>query len=167
LTVRFFKNIILIDDSKNILGSEFIGKFLKIGELADLAGVSKRTIDYYTQLGLLEPVRSETNYRYYPEESLEHLRLINALKKQHLTLEEIKEWLQIIKNQPVAVDEIVDKIEHLQEQMKHIQEEVLELKPLLKQLNEQQIKLMTKPLAQQGYALLHALAILLGENPFI
>jgi MerR family transcriptional regulator, copper efflux regulator len=140
---------------------------LKIGELADLAGISKRTIDYYTQLGLLEPVRSETNYRYYPEESIEHLRLIDALKKQHLTLDEIKERLQIMKTQPLPVDEIVDKIEHLQEQMKQIQEEVLELKPLLKQLNEQQIKLMTKPLTQQGYALLHSLAILLGENPFI
>lgn len=139
----------------------------KIGELAELAGVSKRTIDYYTQLGLLEPVRSETNYRYYPEESIERLRLIDALKKQHLTLEEIKERLQIIQNQPDAADEIVDKIEHLQEEMKHIQEELLELKPLLKQLNEQQIKLMTKPLAQQGYTLLQTLAILLGENPFI
>lgn len=116
---------------------------------------------------MLEPVRSETNYRYYPEESIEHLRLIDALKKQHLTLEEIKERLQIIKNQPAAVDKIVDKIEHLQEEMKHIQEEVLELKPLLKQLDEQQIKLMTKPLAQQGYTLLQTLAILLGENPFI
>ncbi|WP_205729492.1 MerR family transcriptional regulator [Geobacillus sp. E263] len=139
----------------------------KIGELAELAGVSKRTIDYYTQLGLLEPVRSETNYRYYPEESIERLRLIDALKKQHLTLEEIKERLQIIQNQPDAADEIVDKIEHLQEEMKHIQEELLELKPLLKQLNDQQIKLMTKPLAQQGYALLHTLAILLGGDPFI
>jgi MerR family transcriptional regulator, copper efflux regulator len=139
----------------------------KIGELAELAGVSKRTIDYYTQLGLLEPVRSETNYRYYPEESIERLRLIDALKKQHLTLEEIKERLQIIQNQPDAADEIVDKIEHLQEEMKHIQEELLELKPLLKQLNEQQIKLMTKPLAQQGYTLLHTLAILLGGDPFI
>ncbi|MFB5167208.1 MerR family transcriptional regulator [Parageobacillus toebii] len=139
----------------------------KIGELAELAGVSKRTIDYYTQLGLLEPVRSETNYRYYPEESIERLRLIDALKKQHLTLEEIKERLQIIQNQPDAADEIADKIEHLQEEMKHIQEELLELKPLLKQLNEQQIKLMTKPLAQQGYALLHTLAILFGGDPFI
>ncbi|NNV00341.1 MerR family transcriptional regulator [Geobacillus sp. DSP4a] len=150
-----------------MLGSEFIGKLFKIGELAELAGVSKRTIDYYTQLGLLEPVRSETNYRYYPEESIERLRLIDALKKQHLTLEEIKERLQIIQNQPDAADEIVDKIEHLQEEMKHIQEELLELKPLLKQLNEQQIKLMAKPLAQQGYTLLQTLAILLGENPFI
>ncbi|NNU93656.1 MerR family transcriptional regulator [Geobacillus sp. NFOSA3] len=150
-----------------MLGSEFIGKLFKIGELAELAGVSKRTIDYYTQLGLLEPVRSETNYRYYPEESIERLRLIDALKKQHLTLEEIKERLQIIQNQPDAADEIVDKIEHLQEEMKHIQEELLELKPLLKQLNEQQIKLMTKPLAQQGYTLLHTLAILLGGDPFI
>ncbi|MBB5324325.1 DNA-binding transcriptional MerR regulator [Anoxybacillus tepidamans] len=140
---------------------------LKIGELAGLTGVSKRTVDYYTQLGLLEPVRSETNYRYYPEESIKHLQLILALKKQHLTLEEIKERLQLMKNQPAPMNEIIDKIEHLQEQMQHIQEEVLELNPLLKQLNKQQIRLMIKPLTQQSYALLHSLAILLGENPFI
>ncbi|KXG09035.1 HTH-type transcriptional regulator HmrR [Anoxybacillus sp. P3H1B] len=146
---------------------ECIGKLFKIGELAELAGVSKRTIDYYTQLGLLEPLRSESNYRYYPEESLEYLRLIHVLKKQNLTLEEIKERVQTMKNLSFSVEEIADKIEHLQEQMKHIQEEVLELKPLLQHLNKQQMKLMTKPLAQQGYGLLHALAILLGENPFI
>lgn len=149
------------------MGSGFIGKLLKIGELAALAGVSKRTIDYYTQLGLLEPVRSETNYRYYPEESIEHLQLIHALKKQHLTLEEIRERLQLMKKQPAPMNEIINKIEHLQKQMQHIQEEVLELKPLLKQLNEQQIKMMTKPLTQQGYALLRSLGILLGGNPFI
>lgn len=140
---------------------------MKIGELAERAGVSKRTIDYYTQLGLLEPIRSETNYRYYPEESLEQLRWIRALKKQHFTLEQIQERLQTMKHAPLPAEECAKKIAHLHEQMKQIQKEVLELTPLLRQLNEQQMKMVTKPLAQQSYALLHTLAILLGENPII
>ena len=40
-------------------------KLYKIGELAKIADVSPRTIDYYTKLSLIEPEkRSDTNYRY-------------------------------------------------------------------------------------------------------
>lgn len=41
---------------------------LRIGDLAKATGVAKRTIDYYTNLGLLQAERSRTNYRYYGEE---------------------------------------------------------------------------------------------------
>jgi MerR family copper efflux transcriptional regulator len=44
-------------------------KLYKIGELAKLADVSSRTIDYYTKLNLIEPEkRSDTNYRLYSDE---------------------------------------------------------------------------------------------------
>ncbi|OPX85950.1 MAG: Mercuric resistance operon regulatory protein [Pelotomaculum sp. PtaB.Bin013] len=61
-----------------------------------MAGVSKRTVDYYTNLGLLEPVRSARNYRYYTEEALIRLKLIEGLKEKRLTLEEIKERLNLL-----------------------------------------------------------------------
>ena len=65
----------------------------KIGEVAKLAGVSKRTVDYYTNLGLLRPVRSASNYRYYTDETLVRLKVIETMKIGRFTLEEIKEQL--------------------------------------------------------------------------
>jgi hypothetical protein len=39
---------------------------IRIGELARAAGVSTRTVDYYTGLGLLEPAaRTDAGYRLY------------------------------------------------------------------------------------------------------
>ncbi len=65
----------------------------KIGEIAKLAGVSKRTIDYYTNLGLLRPLRSDNNYRYYTGDTLVRMKLIETMKLGRFTLEEIKDYL--------------------------------------------------------------------------
>lgn len=63
----------------------------RIGELADLAGVSPRTIDYYTQVGLLhECRRSGGNYRLYGAEALERLKVIRAYREQGLHLSAIQ-----------------------------------------------------------------------------
>ncbi|HWL12374.1 MAG TPA: MerR family transcriptional regulator, partial [Ureibacillus sp.] len=64
---------------------------MKIGELAQLANVTKRTVDYYTNIGLLEAERSPSNYRYYHKQQLERLRRIIAYKEKHYSLEEIRE----------------------------------------------------------------------------
>lgn len=63
--------------------SDLIGiEKLKIGELAEKTGITKRTIDYYTTLGLLEAERSASNYRYYPLETIEKLRIIEEKNLQ-------------------------------------------------------------------------------------
>ena len=49
-----------------------VRKMYKISELAQLSGVSTRTLRYYDEIGLLKPasVERSTGYRYYDEESL-------------------------------------------------------------------------------------------------
>lgn len=72
-------------------GGELIGKDkLKIGELAKLAGVTNRTVDYYTNLGLLEFNRSESNYRYYSNVMVDRIKEIEQLKQEGMHLNEIK-----------------------------------------------------------------------------
>ncbi len=68
-------------------------KKYRIGELAQIAQVTKRTVDYYTNLGLLAPVRSCSNYRYYDEHALKRLQLIVLCKQQRLALSDIKSRL--------------------------------------------------------------------------
>ncbi|MEW9668849.1 MerR family transcriptional regulator [Ammoniphilus sp. 3BR4] len=137
----------------------------RIGEMAEIAKVSKRTIDYYTQMGLLDPKRSETGYRYYTENALERLKLIEMFKREKLSLEEIKERLDTLDHCDIPAQDVSQKIHEIQEQMRKLEKEVLKLKPLLSQLNEKQLKVLTKQISIQGTSLYHTIAILLGEVP--
>lgn len=62
----------------------------RIGELAEHCGLSRRTIDYYTQLGLLSPVaRTSGNYRLYAADAPARIAQIRALQARRLSLTEI------------------------------------------------------------------------------
>jgi MerR family transcriptional regulator, thiopeptide resistance regulator len=63
---------------------------LTIKQLADLAGVSVRTLHYYDQINLLPPEKVNSNgYRQYNEASLRRLQQILFYRELGLTLEEI------------------------------------------------------------------------------
>ncbi|MEM8534640.1 MAG: MerR family transcriptional regulator [Chloroflexota bacterium] len=63
---------------------------MRIGELAERAGVTPRTIRYYEQIGLLGPSeRVGRGFRHYTEHELVRLQKIDALKQLGLSLEEI------------------------------------------------------------------------------
>lgn len=63
-----------------------------IKKLADLAGVSVRTLHHYDQIGLLRPhKRSKTNYRYYGSFEVLRLQQILFYRELEFPLEKIKE----------------------------------------------------------------------------
>src|SRR3954470_23939309 len=69
---------------------------MRIGEFAEQAGVTPRTIRYYEGLGLLGPNEREgQGFRYYTEVELKRLQKIDTLKQLGLTLEEIGEVLPL------------------------------------------------------------------------
>ncbi|MGN0311327.1 MAG: MerR family transcriptional regulator, partial [Lachnospiraceae bacterium] len=69
-------------------------QYLKIGEFAKLAGVNKKTLQYYDEIGLLSPeYTAENGYRYYSVMQLDRLSLIFILKDMGVLLKEIKEYL--------------------------------------------------------------------------
>lgn len=142
-------------------------KLYRIGELAKSSNVSTRTIDYYTQLGLIEPEkRSGSNYRFYSEETLTRLKWIETMKKEKYTLEEIKASLQ--KLDKVGRENVVaEKLTHLQLHMQQLEKEVKELGPLLEQLKPNQAKHVFKMLTPQSAACIEALLILLGKGPLL
>lgn len=65
---------------------------LRIGDFSKLTGVPIRTLRYYDEIDLFKPADIDlfTDYRYYNEEQVEDLNLINELKKIGFSLEEIK-----------------------------------------------------------------------------
>jgi DNA-binding transcriptional MerR regulator len=69
---------------------------LKIGDLARITGLSIKTIRYYESRGLLEkPPRTEGGYRLYGPEEVARLRFVQRAKLLGLTLEEIRELVEL------------------------------------------------------------------------
>jgi len=69
-------------------------RYLKIGEVADLLGVSTKTLRHYQKVGLLaEPGRSEGGYRLYGGEDLLRLLRIRRLTALGLPLAQIRALL--------------------------------------------------------------------------
>jgi len=63
---------------------------LRIGELAARAGVSPRTVDFYTGLGLLTPVRrSGGNFRLYRSTDVQRIAAVRHLEAQGIRLDDI------------------------------------------------------------------------------
>lgn len=141
-------------------------KLYKIGELARLADVSSRTIDYYTKLNLIEPEkRSDTNYRLYSDETLNRLKRIESMKNEKYTLEEIKANLQ--QWSKVSPDDTVrDKLTSIQLHLEQLMKEAKELGPIIQQLKPNQMKKLYRILTQPTAACIETLIVLLGKNPF-
>jgi MerR family copper efflux transcriptional regulator len=66
------------------------GGLLRIGELAERAGVSAWTVDFYTGLGLLVPVRrTGGNFRLYDPADVNRIAVIRRLEAQGIRLDDI------------------------------------------------------------------------------
>jgi len=141
-------------------------KLFKIGQLASQCNISPRTIDYYTKLGLIEPIeRSKTNYRLYGYETLERLKRIEWLKQQKLTLEEIKTILSRL-DDAVSDEAVNDRLTKLQMHLVQLEREAKEIAPILEQMKPKQAKSLLKSLTPQTAACIEALLLLLGKAPF-
>ena len=68
---------------------------MKINEVEQLVGVTKRNIRFYEKEGLLNPGRNVDNgYRDYSDSDVETLRKIKLLRKLDVPLEEIRNMQQ-------------------------------------------------------------------------
>ena len=69
---------------------------MRIGELAELSGISAKTIRYYEEMGLLPPAPRESNgYRSYSSTALKQLQFVQHAHAAGLTLREIAHVLLI------------------------------------------------------------------------
>ncbi|MGJ3197726.1 MerR family transcriptional regulator [Peribacillus frigoritolerans] len=130
---------------------------LKIGELAEMANVTKRTVDYYTNLGLLKAERSASNYRYYSVGELERLRRIEGYKRENLSLEDIKE---ILKKDKGAASAIEAKGLQLKNKMDGLNEELQEYISLIEKDGKSEL-LLKKQISRESMALIQSLLVLL------
>lgn len=126
LMERRFVGWVLLSRLRDSVSSRYedVKVFKKIEEVSKLSGVSKRTLQYYDDEGILPVKRSKNNYRLYDDETMERLWKILWYKEMGLDLKEIKLILEGMKQETV-IEEKVNKINYtirvLEEQKKVIE----------------------------------------------
>ncbi len=94
-----------------------------IKDIAELAGVSRRTLHYYDEKELLKPTMvGDNGYRYYDDDALLQLQQILLYREMGITLQQIKQIL----TQPDF-----DKIIALRTHRQHLREEIGRLQTLV------------------------------------
>lgn len=114
-------------------------KLWKVGDLAQLTGLTVRTLRFYDQIGLFSPSgQTESGHRLYDESDLSRLHRILTLKELGMSLEEIKlalagdhiSPLEIVSLQKTRVKEQIKLQQKLLEQLEHVSKLMLGKAPL-------------------------------------
>lgn len=88
----------------------------KINEVSKIAGVSKRTLQYYDDEGILPLKRTSNNHRVYDQHTLEQVWQILVYKEMDFELKEIKYLLNLPQSQ---------KEQYFNRQIKKIEEKIV------------------------------------------
>ena len=99
----------------------------KISELADKAGVTKRTIHYYISKGLLLPPEGSGVNSLYNDEHLERILLIKKLQAEYMPLNKIREYLIENPTEKVQKDDKKTKTVKVKEQEIYIRENICDI----------------------------------------
>ncbi len=106
---------------------------MRIGELAERAGISAKAIRYYEQLGILAPpARTPSGYRAYDETVLGRLGFVRAAQALGLSLGEIRQVVGF-RDDRVAPCEHVTEL--LQRRAAELERRIAELEQLRGELN--------------------------------
>ena len=111
----------------------------KIEEVSQLSGVSKRTLQYYDNEGILPAKRSKNNYRLYDEEAMRRLWEILWYKEMGFELNEIKALLngnnieRVIDDKVRGIDKRIEELEKQRNMIMYIKEYHM---PVMKEYNK-------------------------------
>ncbi len=123
-------------------------QLLQIGEAAESVGLSLRTVRYWEEIGLVTPsTRSSGGFRLYSDDDLHRLLVVKAMKPLGLTLEEMRELLDLIDaaaapgdSSSSSRDGVFDRLEMLaqrvQDQVERMEKDATDARVLLAELRE-------------------------------
>jgi DNA-binding transcriptional MerR regulator len=105
---------------------------LKIGEVAERAGVSVRALRYYEEHGLLRPDRTPAGRRIYDESDVDRVRIFRQFYSAGLTSSKIAQLLPCIESGHTDAEQRA----MLREQRERIRARVEELGSVLARLDD-------------------------------
>ena len=117
---------------------------MRIGELAERAGLSAKTLRYYEDIGVLrEPERTPSGYRDYSAGALDVLRFVRSAQAVGLTLGEIRgilgyrnrgeapcgHVLELIRRRAAEIDEQIARLESMRGELRRLERRARALRP--------------------------------------
>ena len=111
---------------------------LRIGEVAQKLGLSPQTLYFYERIGLIpSPQRSPSGYRQFSDRDVARLSFILRVKALGLSLDEIKEILDLYDGESLTCRAIQERLEHkvreLDQKIQQLQTLRDELAPLVEE----------------------------------
>lgn len=97
----------------------------RTNEISKIVGISKRTLQFYDDEGIIKVKRSKHNHRLYDKKVLENLWEIMVYKEMGIGLKEIKQLLEMSEGEKknylkVYIKEIEEKIQELKERKEYV-----------------------------------------------
>jgi len=84
----------------------------RIGEVAEMVGMTVEGLRYYERRGLVEPSRrASSGYRLYGQAQLDRLHFIKAAQEMGFSLDEIQDLLEIREGSGEACIEVRDRLQ--------------------------------------------------------
>jgi len=105
-----------------------------ISDVAKEFNITTRTIRYYEELGLLSPIRNESNRRFYRPADCTKLKLIQRGKQYGFQLDEIKEMVLLFDMDRTGKRQLERTIEFGNEKIIEIAEKITELEEMKKEM---------------------------------
>ncbi|WP_125762938.1 MerR family transcriptional regulator [Companilactobacillus hulinensis] len=65
----------------------------RIGDFAEVTGLSSPTLRYYEKEGLIKPHRTDNGLRYYTEQDANWIKFLLHLKSTGMTIEQLKQYV--------------------------------------------------------------------------
>ncbi len=105
---------------------------MQISDLADMLGITTRTIRLYEKMGLVDPPkRTDGRVRYYEKADIKRFKFVLKLKTLGLTLDEMKELADLYTREDMIPDKIMPRLtELLDSHLNSIRQRVATLKSL-------------------------------------
>lgn len=103
-------------------------ELLTIGEVAKLCNISRKTLRYYDECGLITPdyIAKDTGYRYYSKTNVLRLPMIKYYKQMGFKLCEIKDIL-FSNSSYVQEHSFINKMDDLKKEMEYMHEQLTAL----------------------------------------
>ncbi|WP_428776323.1 Cu(I)-responsive transcriptional regulator [Vibrio sp.] len=105
---------------------------MNIGVVADLTGLSSKSIRLYEDKGIITPpLRTDAGYREYTDHHVVELKLISRAKNAGFSLAECRDFVRLAQNPNRKSSEVKA---HAEEKLKEVELKLRELNEIKKQL---------------------------------
>ena len=95
---------------------------MKIKQVEELVGITRKNIRFYEEQGLLNVERAENGYREYHQEDIIRLQEIKLFRKMDISIEEMKLLFEKKKSLQICLEQHLKELEHRKEGISKMQE---------------------------------------------